>query len=122
MFDSELYSISEEAFNSIDHKELQKRNQKIEKKVLEIIKKYAYSIDKDGFATIMVSSKERPHEYDALHSIINSGRQKYFEEEYSLYFLSDRRVELYSDVCSIITFNWNSHEYYIRNMPKAKNR
>ena len=122
MFDSELYSISEKAFNSTNHKELQKRNQKIENEVLEIIKKYAYAIDKNGIATIMISSKDEPHEYDVFCSIINSGRLKHFEEEYSLYFLGEEHVEVYTDVYNLITFIWNSHEYYKRNMPKVKSR
>lgn len=122
MFDSELYEISEEAFKSINHKDSQKRNQKIEKEVLEIIKAYSYTIDENGIAKIRISSKENPYEYDVFNSMINSGRLKYFEEEYSLYFLGNECVEVYTDVYNVITFIWNSLEYNIRNMSKAKSR
>lgn len=122
MFDSELYEISEETFKSINCKELQKRNQKMEKEALEIIKAYAYTIDENGIAKIRISSKENPYEYDVFNSIINSGRLKYFEDEYSLYFLGDKHVEAYSNVYNVITFIWNSLEYNIRNIPQEKCR
>lgn len=122
MFDKELYEISEEVFNSVNHKECQKRNQKMEKEALEIIKAYAYTIDENGIAKIRISQKESPYEYDVFNSIINSGRQKYFEEEYSLYFLGNEYVEAYSDAYNVITFIWNSIEYNIRNMSQAKSR
>ena len=122
MFDKELYEISEEAFKSINCKELQKRNQKIEKEVLEIIKAYSYTIDENGIAKIRISLKENPYEYDVFNSIINSGRLKYFEEEYSLYFLGKEHIEAYSDTYNIITFIWNSLEYNIKKMPQSKSR
>ena len=122
MFDSELYEISEEAFKSINHKDFQKRNQKIEKEVLEIIKAFSYTIDENGIAKIRISSKDNPYEYDIFNSMINSGRLKYFEEEYSLYFLSDEYVEVYSDAYNVITFIWNSLEYNIRNISQIKSR
>ena len=122
MFDKELYEISEEVFNSMNHKECQKRNQKMEKEALEIIKAYAYTIDENGIAKIRISQKENPYEYDVFNSIINFGRQKYFEEEYSLYFLGKEHVEAYSDTYNIITFIWNSLEYNIRKMPQSKSR
>ena len=122
MFDKELYEISEEVFNSVNHKECQKRNQKMEKEALEIIKAYSYTIDENGIAKIRISSKENPYEYDIFNSIINSGRLKYFEDEYSLYFLGDKYVEAYSNVYNVITFIWNSLEYNAKNRPQAKSR
>lgn len=122
MFDSELYEISEETFKSINHKNLQKRNQKIEKEVLDIIKAYSYTIDENGIAKIRISSKENPYEYDVFNSMISSGRLKYFEKEYSLYFLDNKYVEVSSDVYNVITFIWNSLEYNIRNMSQSKSR
>lgn len=122
MFNNELYEISEEAFRTINHENIQNRNKKIEKEVLEIIKAYSYNIDENGIAKIRISSKESPYEYDVLNSMINSGRLKYFEDEYSLYFLGDKHMEVYSDVYNVITFIWNSLEYNIRNMSQAKSR
>lgn len=120
MFNSELYQISEESFKSINHEDLQKRNQKIEGEILEIIKAFSYTIDENGIAKIRISSKEKPYEYDIFNNMISSGRLKYFEEEYSLYFLGNEYVEVYSDVYNVITFIWNSLEYNIRNMSQAK--
>ncbi len=122
MFDIELYEISEKAFNSMNHEERKKRNLKKEKKALEIIKAYAYTIDENGIARIRISLQDNPYEYYIFKSIIDSGRLKYFEDEYSLYFLGEERLEIYSDVRNIITFIWNSLEYNIRNMPKAKSK
>ena len=122
MFDSELYEISEEAFKSINHEELQKRNKKIEKEILEIIKAYSYTIDENGIAKLRISQKDNPYEYDVFRSMVNSGRLKHFEDEYSLYFLGDEYVEVYSDSYNIINFIWNSIEYNIRNMSAARKR
>ena len=122
MFDSELYEISKEAFKLINHKDFQKRNKKIEMEVLEIIKAYSYTIDENGIAKIRISQKDSPYEYDVFNSMINSGMLKYFEDEYSLYFLGNEYVEAYSDAYNVITFIWNSIEYNIRNMSQAKSR
>ncbi len=127
MFDRELYKISEETLKKINHEDLQKRNKKMDIEVLEIIKAYSYTINENGVAEIRISSDDNPFEYDVFSSIIDSGRLKYFEEEYSLYFLGEESVEAYSDVYNVITFIWNSLEYNLRNTPlkrgkfKAKN-
>lgn len=99
-----------------------KEIKKIEKEVLEIIKDYCYIIDENGLVKIRTSSGEKPREYNVFNSLIKSGRLKYFEEEYSLYFLSDERVEAYSDIYRVITFIWNSLEYNMRNKPQSKSR
>ena len=52
----------------------------------------------------------------------NDKINKYFEEEYSLYFLGRDHVEAYSETYNIINFIWNSLEYNIRKMPQSKSR
>ena len=133
MFNSELYEISEKAFESINYEYVQRRYQKLEKDVLKMIKKYAYKIDENGISRVRVLSRcfkgpsaysmrySAPNaEYEVLKRIMDLGRQKYFEEEYSLYIVDTEHVELDDDRCDAITFIWNSMEYNIRNMPEAK--
>ena len=124
MFDKELFKISEEAVDSINKEDFQKKNQKMEKKVLGIIKKHSYTSmnDENGMVYITAASNNDNHEYSVLKSIITSGRQKYFEEEYSLYFFDEEYIEAYSECFNMITFFWNSFEYNMRNKPKGKNR
>ena len=125
MFDKELFEISENAYKMINQEDIQKRSKEIEKKVLEIIKKYSYTIDENGIAKIRVFSKPtntNTEEYETLRSILETGRQRYFEEEYSLYFVSDEYIEGHLDEYNLITFVWDSVEYNIRNKYKTKIR
>ena len=125
MFDKELFEISESAYKMINQEDIQKRSKEIEKKVLEIIKKYSYTIDENGMAKIRVFSKNSNgdiDEYKILRSILESGRQRYFEEEYSLYFVSDEFIESGLDEFNMITFVWDSIDYNIRNKYKTKIR
>lgn len=125
MFDKELFEISENAYKMINQEDIQKRSKETEKKVLEIIKKYSYTIDENGIAKIRVFSKNSNSdmdEYKILRSILESGRQRYFEEEYSLYFVSDEFIESGLDEFNMITFVWDSIDYNIRNKYKTKIR
>ena len=125
MFDKELFEISESAYKMINQVDIQKRYLENEKNVLEIIKKYSYNIDENGMAQIRVFSKNSNSdmdEYKILRSILESGRQRYFEEEYSLYFVSDEFIESGLDEFNMITFVWNSIDYNIRNKYKTKIR
>ncbi len=125
MFDIELFEISENAYKMINQEDIQKRSKETEKKVLEIIKKYSYTIDENGIAKIRVFSKNTNSdmdEYKILRSILESGRQRYFEEEYSLYFVSDEFIESGLDEFNMITFVWDSIDYNIRNKYKTKIR
>ncbi len=122
MFNKELFEISEKAFKSINQQDVQERFQKTEREVLGIIKAFANTLDENGIAHIRVPSRNYKSEnpdYEVLRSIIDSGWQKYFEDEYSLYFVGDESIESYSDVYNEITFIWNSLEYNKRNMPKV---
>ena len=109
----------------INQVDIQKRYLENEKNVLEIIKKYSYNIDENGMAQIRVFSKNSNSdmdEYKILRSILESGRQRYFEEEYSLYFVSDEFIESGLDEFNMITFVWDSIDYNIRNKYKTKIR
>ncbi len=125
MFNSELFEISEKANKMINQEDIQKGHLENEKKVLEIIKKYSYTIDEKGMAKISVLSKNSNgdiDEYKILRSVMELGRQRYFEEEYSLYFVSDEFIEAGLDEYNMITFVWNSVEYNIRNKSKTRIR
>ena len=126
MFDKKLFEISESKIKSINVKEIEKRNKRMEKQVLDIVKKHCNLISEDGISIISVKSRknayEHNEEYDVLKSIIESGRQKYFEDEYSLYFISDVDISAYSSSCSVINFAWNALEYNKKNKPKARAR
>ena len=122
MFNSELYKLSEKALKSLNEEDIKNRNLQMEMEVAEIIKKYSYAINKNGIAKIRVFSKDYKNEnpdYKVLRSIIDSGRQKYFEEEYSLYFVGDESIEA-QDAYNMITFIWNSIEYNFKNNPQVK--
>ena len=125
MFNDELFNISERFIKSTNLEDIEKRNREMEKAVLEIIKKHSNYINSDGISRIeIMSHKDEDYHYNndykVLSSIILLGKQKYFEEEYSLYFVSDDYVEAYSDSYSVITFVWNSIEYNMKNKPKVK--
>ncbi len=125
MFNSELFEISEKANKMINQEDIQKGHLENEKKVLEIIKKYSYTIDEKGMAKISVLSKNSNgdiDEYKILRSVMELGRQRYFEEEYSLYFVSDEFIESGLDEFNMITFVWDSIDYNIRNKYKTKIR
>ena len=124
MFNSELYKISEKALKSLNEEDIKNRNLQMETEVAEIIKNYSYAINKNGIAKIRVFSKNYKNEnpdYKVLRSIIDSGRQKYFEEEYSLYFVGDESIEV-QDTYNMITFIWNSIEYNSKNNPQVKRK
>lgn len=124
MFNSELYKISEKALKSLNEEDIKNRNLQMETEVAEIIKNYSYAINKNGIAKIRVFSKNYKNEnpdYKVLRSIIDSGRQKYFEEEYSLYFVGDESIEA-QDTYNMITFIWNSIEYNLKNNPQVKRK
>ena len=124
MFNSELYKLSEKALKSLNEEDIKNRNLQMETEVAEIIKNYSYAINKNGIAKIRVFSKNYKNEnpdYKVLRSIIDSGRQKYFEEEYSLYFVGDESIEA-QDAYNMITFIWNSIEYNSKNNPQVKRK
>ena len=126
MFDKKLFEISESIVESINVKEIEKRNKQIEKQVLDIIQKHSDLINEDGISVISVRSRKNAYDYNeeyaVLKSIIESGRQKYFEDEYSLYFISDVDITAYSSACSVINFAWNALEYNKKNKTKARAR
>lgn len=116
MFDSELFEISEKVYKRIDKEDIQERNQILEKEVLKIIKAHSPYIGDNGMVEINYNSKRG--EYFILNSIINSHRQKYFEEEYSLYYIGKTYVP-YNNGCGdfyVLSFLWDSIEYNIKNM------
>ena len=125
MFNSELFELSEKAFKSTNFKKLQKRKREMEKAVLEIIKQNYYRIDENGIVKIEEIYTEKTghkHDYDTLKSIIKLGMQKFFEEEYSLYFIGEAHDKSADDVYHTITFIWDSVEYNIKNVSEATRR
>ena len=60
------------------------------------------------------------NDYKTLKSIIDSGLLKYYEQEYSLYFVGKEYVEAYSDCYYTLTFNWNSFEYNMKYKDNSK--
>ena len=115
MFNSELYKISKEAMQNIDLEKVEIESQKIEKKVLEIIKKNARRMDKNGLVKIVADSKTNREDYQTLYNIIVYGKKRYYEEEYSLYLIDSESEEDYLNVYNTIIFIWNSYEYYQKN-------
>lgn len=122
MFNSELFEISEKAYKRIDKEDIQERNQRLEKEILKIIKAHSPYIGDNGVVEINYNSKT--HEYYILNIIVSSHMQKYFEEEYSLYYIGKNYVPYKNGFGDyyILSFLWDSIEYNIKNRsnPKAE--
>ena len=120
MFDSKLFEISEKASNRIDKEKIEKRNQKQEKDVLRVIKMHRGAIDDNGM--LVLNGNTKTGEYQILNSIITSHRQKYFEEEYSLYYVDKKYVPYNNGFGNydVITFIWNSLEYNNKNLGNSE--
>ena len=117
MFDIELFRISEKVFENLDKDAIEKRNLELNKKIVEIIKKQCTHSTNTGLKFVSAASDENEEDYIALMSIICLGKQKYYEEELSLYYIGIDSTHLGSK----IYFVWNGLEYNIKNDSYAKN-
>ena len=127
MFNKELFEISKKAVKIVDKKKLQEENKQLEENVLSILKKKSDSIDEDGLVRISVKSRngDGSHNTDfyVLESIVSLGKQKYYEEEYSLYYTGDDYIDAaFSYPYSIIYFTWNALEYNEKHKDKVKTK
>ena len=120
MFNSELFKISEEASQKINLEQIENKNREIEKKVLEIIKQSARHINEYGIVKIEAYSYKSNRWYDTLYNIIKSGKLKYYEEEYALYFIDNQEAEGENLPYDILIFIWNSTEYYQKHKTKTR--